>query len=59
MLMRTIDSVSEIIKQIGQHKSFQEILNNIDSMTGWTLRNYPGADDICRRTPQSDQSDVH
>ena len=32
--MRTTDSVSEIIKQIGQHKSFQEIWNNIDSMTG-------------------------
>ena len=32
--MRTTDSVSEIVKQIGQHKSFQEILNNIDSMTG-------------------------
>jgi hypothetical protein len=33
-LMRTTDSVSEIVRQIGQHKSFQEILNNIDSMTG-------------------------
>jgi calcium permeable stress-gated cation channel len=29
----TADSVSEIIKQIGQHNSFREILDNIDSMS--------------------------
>jgi hypothetical protein len=32
MLMLVTDSVTEIIKQIGQHKSFQEILQNADSM---------------------------
>jgi hypothetical protein len=58
MLMRTTDSVSEIIKQIGQHKSFKEILNNIDSMTSLT----PVTIQVlmtCRSAPQSNQSDVH
>lgn len=31
VLIPFADSVTQIIKQIGQHKSFHEILNNIDS----------------------------
>jgi hypothetical protein len=34
MLKLAPDSVTQIIKQIGQHKSFKEILENIDSMAG-------------------------
>jgi hypothetical protein len=31
VLILVTDSVTQIIKQIGEHKSFQDILNNIDS----------------------------